>query len=87
MTAIELSAEFREGRTRYDFIGTLLAGLRAMRRHRRERQAIIAISRLDPRLISDMGFDPELMYEALDGSWDEIDPANFRRYLPRQARI
>ncbi|MCT7375907.1 hypothetical protein [Chelativorans salis] len=87
MSTTAIFGEFRKGRVRYDFLGTLLAGWRAMRLHRRERRAIVAISRLDPRLISDMGFDPERIYEALDGSWDEVDPANFRLYLPMKARI
>ncbi|WP_159590804.1 hypothetical protein [Chelativorans xinjiangense] len=87
MSTTAISAKLRKERVRYDLLGTLLAGWRAMRLHRRERRAMVAISRLDPRLISDMGFDPELIYEALDGSWDEVDPARLLRHLPRKARI
>lgn len=87
MTAFELSAEFREGHVRYDFLGTLLAGWHAMRRHRRERRALVAISRLGPRLIRDMGFEPQQIYAALEGSWDEVDPAKLQRFLPRGGRI
>jgi hypothetical protein len=87
MTAIELSEEFRDGRARYDFMGTLLAGWRAMRRHRQRRREIVAISRHGPRLIRDMGFDPEEVYKVLDGSWDEVDPARLRSHFPRRERI
>ncbi|WP_163271471.1 hypothetical protein [Chelativorans alearense] len=87
MSTTAISEKFRQERVRYDFLGTLLVGWRAMRLHRRERRAMVAISRLDPRLISDMGFDPERIYEALDGSWDEVDPAGFLSHLPRKARI
>jgi uncharacterized protein YjiS (DUF1127 family) len=65
----------------------LLAGLRGMRCYSQERQVIVALSRLGPRLIRDMGFDPEQVYEALDGTWDEVDPANFRGHLPRRHRV
>lgn len=87
MTTIELSAQFRKGRVRYDALGTLLAGWRAMRRHRQERRALVAISRLGPRLIRDMGFDPQQIREALEGSWNEIDPAILQRFLPWDKRI
>lgn len=87
MTAIELSEEFRQGRARYDILGTLIVGWRAMRRHRKERRLLITLSRLAPHVIRDIGLDPEQVYEALEGSWDEIDPANFRSKLPRKERV
>ncbi|PRD40890.1 hypothetical protein C5748_24380 [Phyllobacterium phragmitis] len=87
MTTTTVSGEIREERVRYDFLGTLKAGWRAMRRHRQERRALVALSRLPPHVIRDMGCDPEQIYAALDGSWDEVDPGNFRNHLPRKERI
>lgn len=80
-------ARFEREGVRYGFLGALEAGWRAMRRHRQERRALVSLSRQDPRLLRDMGFDPEEVYRALDGSWDEVDPANFRAHLPRRERL
>ncbi|RCS24497.1 DUF1127 domain-containing protein [Phyllobacterium salinisoli] len=77
----------REKRVRYDVLGTLLMGWRAMRRHREERRELVALSRLGPHIIRDMGFDPEEVYMALNGSWDDIDPAKFQSHLPKKERI
>lgn len=87
MQTIAISEDIRKTRIRYDFLGTLLAGWRAMRRHRQERRQLVALSRLGPRLIRDIGFDPEDIYRALDGSWDEVDPADFRIDLPRKEQV
>ncbi|HEV7278027.1 MAG TPA: hypothetical protein VGN80_17235 [Devosiaceae bacterium] len=43
-----------------------------------ERRAMVRISRLSPHLIRDMGFDPDCLYDALDGTWDEICPGRYR---------
>ncbi|WP_444728897.1 hypothetical protein [Neoaquamicrobium sediminum] len=46
------------------------------------------LSRLPVHVIRDMGFDPESVYAALDGSWDEVDPARpYRNHLPRNGRV
>ncbi|WP_309084836.1 DUF1127 domain-containing protein [Chelativorans sp.] len=87
MSTIELFAEFHKARLRYAWPGTLQAWWNAMRRHRRERRTLVALSRLDQRILRDMGFDPEEVYEALDGGWDEVNPASIRPYLPRTERV
>lgn len=87
MTASKCSKKFLERGAPYSFLRMLLFGWRAMRCYRNERQAIVALSRLDPRLIRDMGFDPEQVCEALDGTWDEVDPAISRWQLPRKDRV
>jgi uncharacterized protein YjiS (DUF1127 family) len=87
MTAVEFSSAYDPDRARYDLVGTLRVGWQAMRRHRAERRIMVRLSRLDPHVIRDIGFDPERIYEALDGSWDEVDPACFHSYLPRRERI
>jgi uncharacterized protein YjiS (DUF1127 family) len=87
MTMSEFCKKFPERGARHTIRGMLVAGLRAMRCYRSERQALIALSRLDPRLIRDLGFDPEQVYEALDGTWDEVDPASLRSQLPRKDRV
>jgi uncharacterized protein YjiS (DUF1127 family) len=46
-----------------------------------ERRTLLRLSRLSPHVVRDMGFEPELIAEALEGSWDEVDLA---RYLRRR---
>ncbi|HEV7253098.1 MAG TPA: MFS transporter [Mesorhizobium sp.] len=87
MTATEFSSAYHQDQARHDLVGTLSAGLRAMQRHRAKRRMMVRLSRLDPHLIRDIGFDPELVYAALDGSWDEVDPGSFHSYLPRKERV
>jgi uncharacterized protein YjiS (DUF1127 family) len=87
MTAIEISRGFRRERVRYDFIGALQAGWHAFVERRRERHTIVALARLPRHVVRDMGLDPEQLYAALDGSWDEVDPASYRSHLPRRDRI
>ncbi len=88
MSVIELRAHVPARAVRYDFLATLRAGWRAMLAHREERRTIVKLSRLPVHVIRDMGFDPESVYEALDGSWDEVDPANpYRDHLPRTGRV
>lgn len=88
MSVIELRTHVPVRAVRYDFLATLRAGWRAMLVHREERRTIVKLSRLPMHVIRDMGFDPESVYEALDGSWDEVDPANpYRDHLPRTGRV
>lgn len=70
---------------RFDLLATLFVGWRAMRRHREERRALVRLCRLPPRLLLDMGFDPERLYEALDGTWDEVGPAHLSVLLRASA--
>ncbi len=44
-------------------------------RHRR----LVRISRLNPRIIRDIGHDPETIYYALKGTRDEVGPYRERR--------
>lgn len=88
MSVLELQGRVPVRAVRYDFLATLRAGWRAMLAHREERRAVVKLSRLPVHVIRDMGFDPERVYEALDGSWDEVDPANpYRDRLPRTGRL
>jgi uncharacterized protein YjiS (DUF1127 family) len=52
--------------------------LRRTLRNWQERRTLVRLSRLSPHLIRDMGFDPDCVYDALEGSWDEIRPGQFR---------
>jgi hypothetical protein len=58
-------------------LATVANGWAAFRRRRFERASIVRISRMDPHLIRDMGFEPEAIYAALDGTWEELDPGRF----------
>lgn len=48
-------------------------------RRRLERRTLVKLSRLPPHVVRDMGFDPERIAEALEGSWDEVDLARYLR--------
>lgn len=85
--ALKTRYEAANARVRYDLLGALQAGWHAFLERRRERRLLVEISRLPPHMILDMGLDPELVYEALDGSWDEVDPSSWQGLLPRRARI
>ncbi len=86
MTVLTVSTDLPVDEVRYDFLGALIAGWRAFRQRRQERRTLVEISRLGPRAIRDMGLDPEQVYSALDGSWDEVDPSSFGGMLPRRRR-
>jgi uncharacterized protein YjiS (DUF1127 family) len=62
----------------FDLFAALHAATRMMLRRHRERRLLARLSRLDPHVIRDMGFDPDSIYDELDGSWDEIDPGRYR---------
>jgi uncharacterized protein YjiS (DUF1127 family) len=87
MATLDVALRLPEKRVRYDLIGALQVAWRAFVHHRRERRTLVELSRLSPHVIRDMGFDPERVYEALDGSWDEVDPSSWSGLLPRRARI
>ncbi|MCW5697270.1 MAG: hypothetical protein KIS96_11140 [Bauldia sp.] len=36
-----------------------------------DRRTVSRLSRLDARLIRDMGFEPDMIYGAVEGSWDD----------------
>lgn len=48
---------------------------------RQQRKEYLALLRLSPRLIHDMGFKPEDVYEAFSGGWYELDPVVRRFHL------
>lgn len=87
MTAIELSREFHQRRVRYDLVGALQAAWQAFVQRRRERHTVIALARLSPRMLRDMGIDPERVYEAVEGTWDEVEPHRLERDTPRRERL
>jgi uncharacterized protein YjiS (DUF1127 family) len=45
---------------------------------RQERRLMARLSRLDPHILRDMGFDPAAVYGALEGTWDEVHGDRFR---------
>jgi len=84
MTPLEFSDRLYERRAGFDWLGMLRTAWRALRSRREERKTVVALSRLDRRLIRDAGFDPDLVYGALDGTWHEVAPGRFRHRLPRR---
>jgi hypothetical protein len=57
----------------------LIRSVSAIVRRSGDRRALVQISRLDPHIIRDMGFDPDAIYAALEGSWDEVEMGRFKR--------
>ena len=55
-------------------------------RRRRERRLFAELSRLSPHLIRDAGFDPDAVYAAVAGTWDEIIPGGYRMRQDRRRR-
>ena len=47
-------------------------------RRRRERRLMARLARLSPHLIRDIGFDPDQVYDAVAGTWGEVDPGRPR---------
>ncbi|MCG8510814.1 MAG: hypothetical protein MI741_16445 [Rhodospirillales bacterium] len=87
MTALEFCDRLYARRARIDWLKALSNAWRAFLSRRRDRRTIVTLSRLDPRHIRDAGFDPDLIYEALDGSWDEVEPGRFHNRLPGRDRL
>ena len=47
---------------------------------RQKRRDLAKLARLDPRLVTDMGFDPAAIHEAVRNSWDEVEPGRYHSY-------
>ena len=62
------------------FCAALAAAWRAYAAARRQRREIFALSRKSPRVLRDMGFDPQMVYRSCGRIEDELDPAIQRYY-------
>ncbi len=58
--------------------GVVAAYLERWRERRRNRRLFAELSRLSPDLIRDAGFDPDEVYDAVPGRWEEIHPGRLR---------
>jgi hypothetical protein len=87
MATMDVTLGFRGRSLVQDLLIALRAGWQTLLRRQEERRAIVAISRLGPHIIRDMGLDPERIHEELRGGWDAIDPVGFRSLLPKDAHI
>ena len=47
-------------------------------RRRAERRLFQRLSRLPPHVIRDAGFEPDAVYDAVQGTWDEVAPGRYR---------
>ncbi len=80
MATIDLFEANRSERpVRISLFAPLLEAWQAYVRQVEEHRTIVRLSRLDPHLIRDMGFDSADIHAALEGTWDE----NPRRSFPR----
>ena len=46
---------------------------------RAQRRLIARLSRLSPRRLRDLGYNPADIYRAVEGTWDEVTADRFRR--------
>lgn len=56
------------------FWAAIRAGWDAYRQVSRLRSELHELAMLSPRLIQDVGFDPEKIYGTMNGTWDELLP-------------
>jgi uncharacterized protein YjiS (DUF1127 family) len=67
MTAIELCEYVEPQPRRLGLLRKLQTLWAALLRWRQQRRTLTMLSRLDPRLLTDMGFKPQEIYAATDG--------------------
>jgi uncharacterized protein YjiS (DUF1127 family) len=60
-----------------NFLGDLQHAWRTFARRRKERRTVVKLSRHGPHLLRDLGLDPDAVYGALDGTWDEVEHDRF----------
>ena len=77
--AVELPVRPLAGLTLRDDVAQLLRNAMTRRQHRR---LMRQLARRDARLVADMGFDPEDVRAAAEGSWDEFRPELMLRSAP-----
>ncbi|WAJ28989.1 hypothetical protein [Antarcticirhabdus aurantiaca] len=81
MTTLAYRAGLDHAGQTFDPAAALIALWTRFRDRRRERRALVALARRDPRLLEDMGLDPETIYAALDGTTDAVGPAHLSPLL------
>jgi len=86
MTTFQLDGVYRDAPTPPDFLDAVRAGWQEFLRLRRERQTMVTISRLGPRVIRDIGLDPERVRQAVGDGWDDLDPMRFLLRSGRRER-
>lgn len=57
---------------RFVLVNAGAAAFARLARRDEEHRTIVQLSRMSPRLLGDMGFDPDVIYGAVDGTWDEV---------------
>jgi uncharacterized protein YjiS (DUF1127 family) len=55
-----------------NFWNAIRSGWNAYLAVRQQRRTLLALSRLHPRLIKDIGYEPDSVYRVLDSPWDEL---------------
>ena len=77
MIVVDMQNDFvAAGASRRALLEALRAAWQRHLRRRADRLALQHAGRLGPRLLADMGFDPELV-RAAQGGWDELRPNGF----------
>ena len=75
MMTIEAKMTGRLCHTPPSLYNALRAAWRAYAAVRRQRRVMFALSKKSPRVLRDMGFDPEAVYQFCGHNWDKLDPA------------
>lgn len=78
MSTIEISAAYARKSHNSGLLAPVGAFFAALARRMEERRVILTLSRMSPRRLEDIGFDPAAVYGAVEGTWDEVDPGCFR---------
>jgi uncharacterized protein YjiS (DUF1127 family) len=85
MATTDLAGRLRRRPARHGVADAVRDLWAAFLHRREERRTLVALSRLGPRAMRDMGLDPEQVYEALGGR-HEVLPIN-RSLLPKDTPL
>ena len=87
MATLDFGGVHHDERIGHRSWATLRAGWQSYARRRQERRGLAAIARLGPRLIADVGLDPQRIEGTVGGGWDRLDPVGLRMLMPSGARV
>lgn len=73
MTAIEMEAG-RPERLTLNLTIAMPGFVSAFIRRRRQRRLYAELARLPDHIIRDIGFDPDEIHDAVQGTWDDLNP-------------
>jgi hypothetical protein len=73
MTTIELNSTIRRQTSEHpNLLAVVREAFLAYVERRKWHRTVVRMSRLQPHLIRDLGFEPDAIYAAVEGGWDEV---------------